>query len=244
MADANTDREAVAAFNDAAALQAAIDDLLTHGFDRAELSLLASEQAVVDKLGHEFRSTRELEDAPDVPTVAYVARESVGEAEGHAIGALMYVGAMIGMVPVIASGGAIGAAIAAGAVLGGAGAAIGVRLADLIGHAYADRINEQLENGGLLLWVRTRDEAHERKAVEILKRRAGEDVHVHGLPNRQQELGAVLAGGDAPEIGLRRDVYHGFQILKAADGHCYALGRLFPDDLEAKRYIHFVEQEE
>jgi len=31
----------------------------------------------------------------------------------------------------------------------------------------------------MLLWVRVRDEEHERLAVEILKGHSGRDVHVH-----------------------------------------------------------------
>jgi hypothetical protein len=33
-----------------------------------------------------------------------------------------------------------------------------------------------------LLWVRTRNAMAERRAVEILKRHSGTNVHVHGLP--------------------------------------------------------------
>jgi hypothetical protein len=39
-------REAVGYFENADTLQGAIDDLLSSGFDRAELSLLAAEQAL------------------------------------------------------------------------------------------------------------------------------------------------------------------------------------------------------
>lgn len=38
--------EAVAVFHDAQSLQATIDELLSEGFDHAELSVLASEQAI------------------------------------------------------------------------------------------------------------------------------------------------------------------------------------------------------
>jgi hypothetical protein len=31
----------------------------------------------------------------------------------------------------------------------------------------------------MLLWVRVRDDAHEKMAVEILKGHSGRDVHVH-----------------------------------------------------------------
>ena len=50
--EARTVREAVGVFNRSEDLQDAIDELLSSGLDRAELSLLASEHAVEDKLGH------------------------------------------------------------------------------------------------------------------------------------------------------------------------------------------------
>ncbi|MDX2156197.1 MAG: hypothetical protein SFW09_06775 [Hyphomicrobiaceae bacterium] len=51
-------REAVGFFAEAKALQDAIDDLMTSGFDRAEIGLLASEDAVVTKLGHRYVASR------------------------------------------------------------------------------------------------------------------------------------------------------------------------------------------
>ena len=97
------------------------------------------------------------------------------------IGALIYVGAGILMGPVAAAGGGI-AAIATAAVAGGTiGGGIGAFLANLIGQNHADYINEQLKHGGLLLWVRVWDEAREKKAVDILKRNSGTDVHVHEI---------------------------------------------------------------
>ena len=47
-----TVREAVGAFHSADGFQGAIDELLQSGFHRAELSLLASDHAVDEKLGH------------------------------------------------------------------------------------------------------------------------------------------------------------------------------------------------
>ncbi len=57
----NTMREAVGVFQTAEQLEAAIDDLLSAGFDRAEVSLLAAEPAVEEKLGHKYRRPAELE---------------------------------------------------------------------------------------------------------------------------------------------------------------------------------------
>jgi hypothetical protein len=174
-------REAVAVFQSEEELQAAIDDLLSHGFNRAEISLLASVDTVDEKLGHRFTSVKELEDDDSVPTAAaYVPTESVGEAEGAVIGTLVYVGALAAMIPVVMSGGALAAAIAATAAGAGGGGAIGTALAMLIGQHHAQHIENQLERGGLLLWVRTWDADDERRAVEILQKHSGGDVHLHG----------------------------------------------------------------
>ena len=86
-------REAVAVFESESDLQVAIDELLSRGFDRAEISLLASEHAVEQKLGHKYRKVVRLEDDPEAPRTAFVSTESLGDAEGSLIGAPLYVGA-------------------------------------------------------------------------------------------------------------------------------------------------------
>src|SRR5688572_10009301 len=89
-----TIREAVGVFHRPEDLQSAIDELLSSGFHRAELSLLASEHAVEEKLGHRYRKVDALADHATVPRAAYVSNEAVGDAQGGLIGALMYVGAI------------------------------------------------------------------------------------------------------------------------------------------------------
>ncbi|NRD90123.1 hypothetical protein C8024_12625 [Sphingopyxis sp. BSNA05] len=173
-------REAVGIFDSEEHLQAAIDDLLTHGFDRAEISVLAPVSAVEEKLGHRLRSVADIEDDPEVMSKAYIPVETIGDAEGAVIGSLLYVGAFAGIV-LVASGGALAAALAALA-LGGSGTAIGIALARFIQKHHADYIAGQLEKGGLLLWVRTRDEKDEIKAIELLSVHSAHDVHVHALP--------------------------------------------------------------
>ena len=172
-------REAVGVFDNAELLQQAIDDLMSNGFDRAEISLLASESAVVQKLGHKYSKARELEDDLKVPRAAYVSTESVGDAEGAVIGGLMYVGAGLLMGPVAVPRGTLARIAAAAAGGGGLRGLVGAGLAKLIGDHHAQRIQEQLDHGGLLLWVRVWDAAREKLAVEILARHSGRDVHVH-----------------------------------------------------------------
>ena len=174
--------EAVAVFHDATSLQKAIDGLLTHGYNEAALSVLASEQAMVAKLGRTYLSTTEFEDDPDAPRIGYMPDEVVGTAEGGIISMAAYFPAVIGSLAAITSGGTLLGAVAVAALAGGAGAGVGAVLAGLVGRAHARHLDEHIRRGGLLLWVRTHDAAHEEAALDILKRCGGEHVHLHVMP--------------------------------------------------------------
>jgi hypothetical protein len=174
--------EAVGIFYRNEDLQGAIDELLSSGFHRSELSLLASEAAVQEKLGHHYRSVRALADDPAVPRSAYVSPEAIGDAQGGLIGALVYVGAAAAAGAVIASGGTLAAIITAVVLAGGTGGLLGSVLAKWLGDHHANYLQDQVDRGGLLLWVRTRHAAAERRAVDVLRRHSGGEVHVHTLP--------------------------------------------------------------
>jgi hypothetical protein len=177
-----TIREAVGIFGGATELQNAIDELLSSGFDRAELSLLASEQTVEQKLGGHYEKVSLLDDVPGVPRAAYVSTEAIGDAKGGLIGGLGYVGAVAAAGAVVASGGTLAATLGAAALAGGAGSLIGSVLAKLVGDQHARHLQEHIERGGLLLWVRTWRPEDEAQATEILTRHSGGQVHVHELP--------------------------------------------------------------
>jgi hypothetical protein len=180
--DVRTVREAVGIFEHAGDFQSAIDDLLSAGFHRAALSLLAGEQAVAEKLGHRYETVGALADDPAIPRSAYVSTEAIGDGEGGLIGGLIYVGAVAAAGAVVASGGTLAAAIATAALAGGTGGVIGSVLAKWLGDHQAHYLQEQIDRGGLLLWVRTRDAEEERRAAEILRKHSGRDVRVHALP--------------------------------------------------------------
>jgi hypothetical protein len=183
-----TSTEAVAVFHDVTAFQAAVDDLLNHEhFDHADLSVLASERAVLGKLGRSYTSTRELEDDPDVPRAGYIPDETVGNAKGALIAASAYFPAVLGSLAVISAGATVPVAIAAAVLAGGTGAAFGGALAGLVGRERAWNLQQHIDHGGLLLWVRTNGAEHERVALETLKKHGGEDVHLHVLPRAKPE---------------------------------------------------------
>ena len=180
--EARTISEAVGIFHRPDDLQGAIDELLSSGFHRAELSLLASDRAVEEKLGRRYERVTAFADDPAVPRAAYVSTEAVGGAEGGLIGGLMYVGAAAAGGAVVASGGTLAAGIAAATLAGGAGGLIGAVLAKFVGDRHAQYLQEQIDHGGLLLWVRTWKGEDELRAATILRKHSGGDVHVHALP--------------------------------------------------------------
>jgi len=182
-------REAVGIFSDEAALQDAIDELLRSGFDRAELSLLANERTVERRLGQSYVRRAELEDDPRAPRADYISPESIGDAQGGLIAGLMYAGAIAATGVVIASGGTLIAVFAAAALAGGVGGFAGSILDKLIDDHHAQFIQDQLDRGGLLLWVYARDSRHEKRAVDILMKHSARDVHVHSLcPNEVSQV--------------------------------------------------------
>ena len=123
--EARTVREAVGVFNRPEELQHAIDELLSSGFHRAELSLLAGEQAVEEELGHRYKKISALADHPTVPRAVYVSTEAIGDAEGGLIGGLMYVGGVAAAGLSSPPADTLAVTIAAAALAGGAGGLIG-----------------------------------------------------------------------------------------------------------------------
>ncbi|API58788.1 hypothetical protein BSL82_05240 [Tardibacter chloracetimidivorans] len=180
---ADLPREAVGIFHSSEQLQDAIDALLSSGFHRSELSLLASEQAVQEKLGHRYSRVDILADDPDVPRAAFVSTEAIGDAEGGIIGGLVYVGALAAVGAIVATGGTLLAVITGAALAGGAGGLVGSVLAKWLGEHHAHYLEEQLIRGGLLLWIRTRNPASEVRAIDILRKYSADQIHMHSLPH-------------------------------------------------------------
>lgn len=176
-------REAVGVFHKVNDLQAAIDELLSSGFDRAEISILGSQQAVEANLPAAQSSRAELGDNPSTPRGLYVSNESMEVGKGSLVGGLALLGGLAGTIFLTAAGGPILVVVLGVALATGAGGLLGTGLSGLLGHQRASHFQEQLDRGGLLLWIRTADIVREHRAVEILTRHSGGDVHVHGVPD-------------------------------------------------------------
>ena len=99
---------------------------------------------------------------------------------------------------VVGSAGAVAAAVFGTAL---AGATLGAALARFMEERHAAWLQEQLERGGLLLWVWTATPERERLAVGILTRHAAHDVHVHAVPAPGPAAAPELGGG-SPARGM------------------------------------------
>jgi hypothetical protein len=172
-------REAVAVFDDVSRLEAAVDELRAAGFAEHDISLLAAHQAVERKLGSMYRRVEELEDDPRAPRTAFVSGKRMDARENRLLGSLTVLPTMIAAGTVVASAGAVAAAVVGTAV---AGALLGTVFAHWMDRRHADWLQEQLDRGGILLWVRTRTEADERAALGVLSRYSAHDIHIHEIP--------------------------------------------------------------
>lgn len=173
--------EAVAVFHDIADLDRAVEALLDAGFDQGDVSLLAGEDAVSKKLGHRYERVEELEDSPEAPRVAYRSLAELAETERTITSTLVYLPAVMAAGTVVASAGVVAAAITGTAI---GGAVLSTVLARWLDKSHAEHLQEQLEHGGLLLWVNTPTAETRKSAIGILKEHAATDVHLHDFTDK------------------------------------------------------------
>lgn len=185
-----TIREAVGVFHGGSALKEAISELLTAGFHREELGLLASDQVIEDSLGDLYARTNANSDSPESPAIAFVSRDSVGEMTQSLGGGLFFVGTTGVMGAVVASSAVLGGAVIA--ALGGivAVGVVGALVASISHQSDAEILHEHIDKGHILLFVRITDPGRESDAMAILKRHSGTDVRMYD---------ALIGAGESAE---------------------------------------------
>lgn len=171
--------EAVGVFDSFEALQQAYYDLTMVGFSRHDISLLGSESALREKLGDRFWHSKDLEDDPTAPRASFVSEEAIGELEGAIAGGFFFLGSYIAMFALLTPVSTLAASAAAIAIGGSPAAVVGALLARRVGRHHKDYYANQIEHGGILLWVRVSDKERENLAIKILEGHSGRDVHVH-----------------------------------------------------------------
>ena len=173
----STIREAVAVFDDAEKLEAAVSELQSNGIDRSELSFLA----------HESPTGRVASDLPQAADDPATAREPVvsdtdlrqGRVLGTGLAATIAAFAAAGFT--VATGGVAAATIAAAVAAAGGVGAVSTLFGRRLAEDQTSSLDAQLARGGVLLWVRTRNAAIEQTVLEVLRRRSAH-VYLHDLP--------------------------------------------------------------
>lgn len=173
-------REAVAVFENESELLNVIQELKRSGFDHSDMSVLPPLTNVEKYLGHKLEKVEDAEDNPEVPRMAPVDRASFGAAQGALIGLPIYIGA-IGAIWNGARSGADTGTIVVSCLIGGTvGGVIGLAMAALLKRRHARQIKEQIDHGGLLLWVRIRGEEQEERAKSVITDHIVRHFHMRG----------------------------------------------------------------
>lgn len=173
-------REAVALFDNEEEVQAAVDDLESHGFSNAAISRPVAPEQVEEALAHKVNSAEELEDDAAVPREAHIDMHSKTERTMVTFMIPIYVAFLIAAGVAAANGLEVWQGVVISLMLGGIGAALGGYYAYRFARARSDRERREQAWGGLVLWVRTGSPDQEQKAISILRRNSGRDVHLHG----------------------------------------------------------------
>jgi hypothetical protein len=175
-------REAVGIFFDSKHLHDAVDELASSGFNFDDIGLLAGQYTVKQRLGEFYNVVNESADTSEGPSTAFVAEKSMGDTVHAFLGTLFFAGTTAASGAVVASAAVLGGSLlpaVAGAVALGA---IGGALSLIIRQSDAEHIEEQVDEGHLLLFVRTEDADEETKAVDILSRHGAFEARVCEAP--------------------------------------------------------------
>jgi hypothetical protein len=160
-------REAVASFPDREHFRRAVSGLLAGGFERADLSVLASHDSLA---------------------VAEAATDSgTGTLPAGISAEIKYVAPLTVAGIIVLSGGPIAAAVAAVVAAGLGGAALKELFDDYTAPHHSEDFEAALRAGAALLWVRCADPDSELAATRILEEAGGLHVHVHGRSLRSDE---------------------------------------------------------
>jgi hypothetical protein len=174
-------REAVGVFSDFDALEAAVDELEVSGFDRAAISVLASDEKIKERMDGLYPTLLEIEDDRRAPGAAFAEKDSRVEGEAALVGIPFYIGCVAAAAVAAGSGGlavpTIGTMLAGAAAGGG----LGALLAGAVARRHSDSVSKQLARGGTVMWVSVRDDDAVKRALQILTKTGARDVHVHEM---------------------------------------------------------------
>jgi hypothetical protein len=152
-------REVVAQFQTMSGLAEAVDTLLARGFERTDLSMLGTHDSL--EVAGDLAGYRR---DPGASIAAGIANQA------EVLGTIALAGALLLAAGPVGVAGAAIAATAAGAL------ALRPFFAELVETAHADGLAQAVEQGRILLWVRTADAAAVERATAVLEAAGGADL--------------------------------------------------------------------
>jgi len=173
--------EVAALFDDEDKLNDVVDELQLVGFQHADISVSPTWRSIETKIGRHLETVIELADAPDAPHAVPFDRGSFGLAQGACIAGPLYFFSFGAIIAFAAGGADLGAITFAAAVAGLTGAALGILPVIWLRRRHRNYVNDLLERGGLVLWLRVCDETYGQRARKILAQYAARDMHRCGV---------------------------------------------------------------
>jgi hypothetical protein len=162
-------REAVGVFTDKQALNAAVAELEVTAFPRQDISVLDPDGETPASIAEDSpTAARTILVRPEEQTV-FAGVLICGGAYAGAVTAMMIIGLNSGVLPLLGMAlfGAVG------------GSSLGAIVVQVLALRLRQNWEKTVSRGGSVLWVRTPEPDSERKALHIMRKHGGRDVHVH-----------------------------------------------------------------
>lgn len=172
-------REAVGLFPDMATMQDAIRELEGSAFQRDSISVLGSRHELERVFGTDVIDPVQAKDNPLAPRQAPSRPEEENIGAGALVGGVAYLAAISAALMTLPL--SLPVTLAAVALGGGGGAAIGMGIVTMLGHRMDENVLRQIDQGGLILWVRTPDAEHEAIALDIMRKHGAHHIQIHDM---------------------------------------------------------------
>jgi hypothetical protein len=199
-------REVAGVFHAYDPLDAAADDLLQAGFDRADVDIIGDLRVAYRRIGA-YVAPEELADVSVAPRRPYFNRQDVAVATSVVAGTLACIVGMAvaydAAVSSVSTGVAVGAALVAALAAGGVVAGF---VARHLGRRAPEGMEWLVPERGIIIWVRVRSPEQERAAQAILRSHGAQAVRVH-------EIEIDKRTEDLPLASLRPDPWLGSERL-------------------------------
>jgi hypothetical protein len=202
-------REVAGVFRSRDVLDAAVAGLLSSGFDRADIDIVAGTEAR-RKLGGAKVAVEELPEVPAIPRQPLLAREDLVLVSSLVLAILIFAGTAAAAWLVVASGGELRWAAAAAIVGAIAAAVIGAQITRAFNRKHVRELEAQLISSELVLLVRVRSPDEEAKAGEILLGHGAQAVRPHeiAIDKRLQDLPVARQRTSRPPVDRLRPSAH------------------------------------